>query len=138
LRFIEFRRLCLALPETEERETWGEATFRVRDRIFAMGPPDGGFVSIKASLDDQSGLVEMDPKTFAPSAYTGRYGWVRVRLAGVGADLAQRLVKGAWKRTAPRRLVAAYETGELRKAAGGTCSDRRRTRGRSEEGSQRR
>ena len=109
MRFREFRRLCLSLPEAEERETWGEATFRVRDRIFAMGSLDAEFVSVKASLDDQSGLVEMDPKTFAPSAYTGRYGWVRVRLAGVGADLAQRLVTNAWKRTASRRLVADYE-----------------------------
>jgi len=109
LRFTEFRRLCLSLPEAEERETWGEATFRVRDRIFAMGGLDGEFVSVKASLDDQSGLLEMDPQTFAPSAYTGRYGWVRVRLAGVGADLGRRLVTNAWKRTAPRRLVADYE-----------------------------
>jgi hypothetical protein len=98
--------LCLALPEAEERETWGEPTFRVRDRIFAMGSLDGEFVSVKASLYDQTGLMEMDPKTFSPSAYTGRYGWVRVRLAGVGTDLTQRLVANAWKRTAPRRLVA--------------------------------
>jgi hypothetical protein len=101
--------LCLSLPEAEERETWGEPTFRVRDRIFAMGSIDGESVSVKASLDDQSGLIEMDPRTFAPSAYTGRYGWVRVRLAGVGADLGGRLVMNAWKRTAPRRVVAAYE-----------------------------
>jgi hypothetical protein len=109
VRFKEFRLLCLSLPEAEERETWGEPTFRVRDRIFAMGSPDGGHVSLKASLDDQSGLVEMDPKTFAPSAYTGRYGWVRVRLAGVGSDMARQLVTNAWKRSAPRRLVADYE-----------------------------
>jgi hypothetical protein len=74
-----------------------------------MGSLDGKHVSLKASLDDQSGLVEMDPKTFAPSAYTGRYGWVRVRLAGVGRELARQLVTNAWKRTAPRRLVSAYE-----------------------------
>ena len=97
------------MPEAEERETWGEGTFRVNDRIFAMGSPDGEFVSVKASLDDQGALVEMDPKTFAPSAYTGRFGWVRVRLAGIGKDLAQQLVTNAWKRTAPRRLVAGYE-----------------------------
>jgi hypothetical protein len=109
VRFKEFRLLCLSLPEAEERETWGEPTFRVRDRIFAMGSLDGAHVSLKASLDDQSGLVEMDPKTFAPSAYTGRYGWVRVRLAGVGSVLATQLVANAWKRTAPRRLVSDYE-----------------------------
>jgi len=104
--FQQFRRLCLSLPEAEERETWGEATFRVRDRIFAMGSEGGEFVSVKASLDDQAGLVEMDPKTFSPSAYTGRFGWVRVRLRGVGPELAQRVITNAWERTAPRRLVA--------------------------------
>ena len=109
MKFERFRQLCLSLPEARERETWGEQTFRVGDRIFAMGSLGGEFVSLKASLDDQSGLVEMDPETFAPSAYTGRYGWVRVRLAGVGVSLAGRLVTNAWKRTAPRRLVAEYE-----------------------------
>lgn len=107
--FQRFRRLCLSLPEAEERETWGEATFRVRDRIFAMGSQDGAYVSVKASLDDQAGLVAMDPKTFSPSAYTGRFGWVRIRLAGIGAELAAKVVTNAWKRTAPRRAVIDYE-----------------------------
>lgn len=114
MTFKQFRKLCLALPEAEERETWGEATFRVRDRIFAMGSPDGEFISVKASLDDQAGLVAMDRKTFAPSAYTGRFGWVRVRLAGVGPELAQRLVTNAWKRAAPRRLAAELEAQKAR------------------------
>lgn len=112
MRFEEFRRLCLALPEAEERETWGEATFRVKDRIFAMGSPEGRQVSLKASLDDQAGLVEMDPKTFSVSAYTGRFGWVTVRLAGVGKGLAARLVRTAWERTAPRRLVNEHVRSE--------------------------
>ncbi len=119
MKFAEFRRLCLAMPEAEERETWGEATFRVRDRIFAMGSSEGGFVSLKASLDDQAGLVALDPKTFEVAAYTGRFGWVRVRLAGLGPDLAARVVTNAWKRTAPRRLVSAYQN---EPAAGGDLS----------------
>jgi hypothetical protein len=92
------------MPEAEELETWGEATFRVRHRIFAMGSPEGRSVSVKASLDDQAGLVAMDPKTFAVSAYTGRFGWVTVKLSRLGPDLAARLVRNAWERTAPRRL----------------------------------
>ena len=34
------RRFCLAFPEAREIETWGEATFRVRDKIFAMHATD--------------------------------------------------------------------------------------------------
>jgi hypothetical protein len=85
------------------------ATFRVRDKIFAISSPDGDTASIKASLDDQSGLVAMDPDTFAVAAYTGKYGWVRVRLAGVPPELAERLITNAWRRTAPKRLVAKLE-----------------------------
>jgi hypothetical protein len=94
------------MPEAEEVETWGAATFRVRGRMFAMSAPEARHASLKASLDDQAGLVEMDPKTFAVAAYTGRFGWVSVRLAGLGERLAERLVRNAWERTAPRRLVA--------------------------------
>ncbi len=88
MKFEEFRLLCMQLPEAEERETWGEATFRVKGRIFAMGSQGGGQVSLKASLDDQAGLVAMDAKTFSVSAYTGRFGWVTARLARLNPDLA--------------------------------------------------
>jgi hypothetical protein len=111
--YREFRLLCLALPEAVEQETWGEATFRVRGRIFAMGSPEGTRVSVKASLDDQAGLVEMDPKTFEVSAYTGRFGWVSVRLSRLQRPLGERLVRNAWERTAPRRL----QRGAIRKPA---------------------
>ena len=30
------RKLCLALPEAHEVEAWGEPTFRVRNKMFAM------------------------------------------------------------------------------------------------------
>jgi predicted DNA-binding protein (MmcQ/YjbR family) len=30
------RKLCLALPEAHEVEAWGEPTFRVKNKIFAM------------------------------------------------------------------------------------------------------
>jgi hypothetical protein len=109
MTFKQLQRLCMALPEVEERETWGEATFRVRGKIFAISSPDGDSASIKASLDDQSGLVAMDPDTFSVSAYTGRLGWVTLHLAGVPHELADRLIRNAWRRTAPKRLVAKLD-----------------------------
>ena len=107
MTFQQFRRLCLSMPEAEELETWGEATFRVRGRIFAIGSPEGHSVSLKASLDDQAGLIAMDPRTFSVAAYTGRFGWVRARLGGVGVKLGERVVRNAWEQTAPRRLTVS-------------------------------
>ena len=106
MTFKQLRRLCMSLPDVEERETWGEATFRVREKIFVIGSLDSETASVKASLDDQAGLMEMDPDTFSPSAYTGRYGWVRVRLPGLSPELAERLIRNAWRLTAPKRLLA--------------------------------
>jgi hypothetical protein len=54
--FRQLRDLCLSLPEVEERETWGEMTFRVRERIFVIGSPEGRHVSIKTSLEDTFGV----------------------------------------------------------------------------------
>jgi hypothetical protein len=105
MTYEKFRALCLSMPESEEVETWGEPTFRVRGRIFAIASPEGKSASVKASLDDQAGLCAMDPKTFSPSAYTGRFGWVRVRLGGLGAEMGARLIRNAWERSAPKRLL---------------------------------
>jgi hypothetical protein len=107
--YKQLQRLCLSLPEVEERETWGDITFRVRDKIFVIASPDGPTASVKASLDDQSGLIEMDPKTFSKSAYVGRFGWVRVQLKRLSPDLGDRLIRNAWRLTAPRRLVSKLE-----------------------------
>ena len=39
------RAICLALPEAVEKEAWGDPTFRVRDKIFAMEKRGDGRIS---------------------------------------------------------------------------------------------
>ena len=108
----DVRRLALALPETEERLTWDtDITFRVRDKIFAIGGDGSPKVSIKADLETQAELLEMDSVTFAKSAYVGRFGWVTVDLERVDPDLLASLVRGAWRRTAPKKLASTLEDG---------------------------
>jgi hypothetical protein len=108
--FDDVRRIAMALPEAEERVTWDvDITFRVRDKIFAMAGPDGSHVSIKASPDRQAELVDLDPETFTPSAYVGRFGWVTVDLARVDEPMLEDLLRDAWRRTAPKKLAATLE-----------------------------
>jgi hypothetical protein len=105
------RALALSLPEAEERETWGEATFRVRDKIFAILAADEETVSVKASHAEQAALVARDPDVFAISRYTGRFGWTSVRLAAVDPEEMRELVTETWRRTAPKRLAAGFAIG---------------------------
>jgi hypothetical protein len=110
MTFDEVRRLALALPEAEERVTWEtDITFRVRDKIFAIGGEGATGVSIKASLEAQAELIEMDPQTFAKSAYVGRFGWVTVDLTRVDSGLLESLLRDAWRRTAPKKLAATLD-----------------------------
>jgi hypothetical protein len=108
--FDDVRRIALALPEAEERLTWEtDVTFRVRDKIFAIGREGATAVSIKASPETQAELIELDPATFAKSAYVGRFGWITVQLERIDAELLTSLIRDAWRRTAPKRLAASLE-----------------------------
>ena len=84
----------------------------MRDKIFVMVGPDGRRAGVKASLDDQAGLVEAEPETFSVASYTGRFGWVAVDLATVNPDLMRMLVVAAWRRAAPKRLAWANDAPE--------------------------
>jgi hypothetical protein len=110
MTFDDVRAFALALPEAEERVTWEtDITFRVRDRIFAVGGDGATHVSVKASLETQAELLEMDPATFAKSAYVGRFGWITVDLERVDPALLESLLREAWRRTAPKRLAATLD-----------------------------
>ena len=107
----ELRRVVLALPQAEERETWGHPTFRVRDKLFAALSDDGQVASVKATRVEQAALTAAAPETFGVPAYVGRHGWVSIQLATVDPTELGELVVEAWRQTAPKRLVATYDAG---------------------------
>ena len=107
----ELRQVMRSLPEAEERETWGHPTFRVRDKMFATMSDDGRQATVKATKEEQAALVAAAPGTFGIPAYVGRHGWVSIQLATVDPAELRELVVEAWRQTAPRRLVTAYDAG---------------------------
>jgi hypothetical protein len=104
--FDDVRRIALALPEAEEVLTWEtDVTFRVRRKIFAIGGDGADHVSVKATPLVQEDLIDRDPMTFARAAYVGRFGWVNVDLERVETSDLERLVRDAWRLTAPKKLA---------------------------------
>ena len=102
------RRLCLALPEAAEKETWGDPTFRVRDRIFAMAKRGDGRVSVwcKAPPGAQAVLVGAAPERFFAPPYVGAKGWVGMRLdRGPDWEEVALLVGRSYRLVAPKRLA---------------------------------
>lgn len=115
------RQLCLALPAAHEVEAWGEPTFRVKNKLFAMhasaGTHHGGARSAvwcKAQPLAQDMLIRSFPGRYFKPPYVGPSGWVGVWIDGDDVDwesLAELLADG-WRMTAPKRLAATLDAGE--------------------------
>ena len=102
------RQICLALPDATEKEAWGDPTFRIRDRIFAMEKRGDGRVSVwvKAPEGSQTILVGADPDRFFAPPYLGPKGWVAMRLdLDPDWDEVARLVRRSYRLIAPKRLA---------------------------------
>jgi predicted DNA-binding protein (MmcQ/YjbR family) len=102
------RKICLALPEAAEKEAWGDATFRVKDKIFAMEKHGDGRVSVwfKAPAGSQQVLIGADPETFFRPPYVGHKGWVGMRLdAKPDWKEVETLVRRSYRLTAPKKLA---------------------------------
>src|ERR1700681_1094481 len=75
------RKLCLALPESHEVEAWGEPTFRVRNKLFAMyaaanNHHGGGRPAVwcTAGPGNQALMVRGAPDRFFVPPYVGPSG----------------------------------------------------------------
>ena len=103
------RRYALSLPEAQERETWETATFRVRNRIFMMFSEHDRHAWLKSTHDEQRALIAQDPDTFFHPPYVGPNGWIGVVIRTVEPDEMRELITEAWRLTAPKRLLKAFD-----------------------------
>jgi hypothetical protein len=109
------RRLCLALPETTERQSHGEPAWFVRGRTsfatYADHHHDDRLAFwCAAPPGAQAALVAADPERFFVPPYVGHRGWLGVRLdPPVDWDEVAELVVEAYRTVAPKRLVATVD-----------------------------
>ena len=106
------RKLCLALPEVNERPSHGAPTFFVRDKkTFVMFHDDhhgDGRLALwcAAPVGAQDMLLRTEPDRFFRPAYVGHRGWVGVRLdVDVDWDEVAAIVEDAYRTVAPKTLV---------------------------------
>lgn len=83
------RKICLAFPEAHEVKAWGEPTFRIRNRVFAMYASADNHhgaghhaVWVNCLPVNQGFMIAANPKRFFSPPYAGPHGWIGVRLDG--------------------------------------------------------
>ncbi len=112
------RRICLAMPESSERETWGHPTFRIRDKIFSTyGRVDDEGRSVttmtmKAADGEQESLLAEGHPFFYPN-YVGSKGWIGIVVDGDTdwTEIAE-LVEDSFRLIAPKRVSATLDETE--------------------------
>ena len=99
-----------SLPEAGEREyREGAIIFTFRERGIGYVSSDGRDLFVKSTLAERDALISTEPEVYSEWYTSGRFGWVRVRLDRVVPDEARELVVEAWRLTAPKRMVRAYD-----------------------------
>ena len=117
-RLERLRAICLALPQATQKTAWGDPTWRVNGRIFAMqkGNFEGGRPSVwfKAPAGAQEVLVDAAPQRFFVPPYVGHKGWVGLWLDGrrVDWDELSDLIEDSYRLIAPKRLSRALAADE--------------------------
>ena len=89
----------------------GHPDFRVGGKIFAtLGYPDARYAVVMLSPLDQDVLVRQNPAAFAPvKGGWGKSGSTQVTLASATRREVSIALEAAWRRRAPKRLLAKVE-----------------------------
>ena len=111
---MRLREICLALPETTEVEAWGEPTFRVKGKIFAMHASSGNHhgsgrpaVWILSVSMEQDLVLRARPDRYFKPPYVGPSGWIGAWLDNnpPWAEIEE-LLRDGWRRRAPKKIAA--------------------------------
>ncbi|HYC82140.1 MAG TPA: MmcQ/YjbR family DNA-binding protein [Solirubrobacterales bacterium] len=119
----DVRRIALALPETSERPAYGNAAWRVRDKLFVWerplrqkeiaelgdAAPEGPILGARVEdLGAKEALLADQPELYFTTAHFDGYPSVLVRLERIGAEELRELIAEAWLARAPKRLAQDY------------------------------
>jgi hypothetical protein len=102
------RRLALALPEAHEAPHHEISSFRVEQKIFAT-VPDGEHLNVMLGPDETERAVASAPAACEELWWGKSLAGVRVTLARIEPGLLAELLAQAWRRRAPRRLLAKLD-----------------------------
>lgn len=112
MRLEEVRAFVLSLPGVTESPHFEKSSFRVRGRIFASVPPGGEHLHVLLDDFEARAFLAEDPTAFEALRWGTRPVGVRVNLVAADPERVLELVEESWRRKAPLRLIARWESGE--------------------------
>jgi hypothetical protein len=119
----DVRRIALGLPDTSEGRTFGNASWRVKDKMFiwerplrkkdleALGSsaPKGPILGVRVEhLGIKDVILESDPDACFTTPHFNGYPAVLVQLDHVALEALEEMIVEAWLAVAPKKLAKDY------------------------------
>lgn len=129
----DVRRIALALPQTSERTSHGNASWRVRDKLFvwerplrqadlrALGDaaPAGPILGARVEhVGAKEALLADDPGVYFTTPHFEGYPAILVRLEEIVPEELKEVIVEAWLVQAPKRLAKEYVDAHLAEGNG--------------------
>ncbi len=123
LTLDDVRSIALALPETTEQTSYGNAAWAVKGKMFvwerplrkadlaALGTsaPRGTIVGVwTADLEMKAAMIASDAKSFFTTPHFDGYAAVLIPLQRISRVALERAVIDAWLARAPKRLATEF------------------------------
>ena len=98
------------LPEVEVGTWFRTPCLRVRKKSFCRMKEDGETLVVRVvDLEDKEALLRSDADVFFTTPHYDGYAYVLVRLAVADPAVLAELIEDAWRLSAPKRVLAAYD-----------------------------
>lgn len=106
--FDTVSRIACSFPGVEEGTSYGTPALRVGKKFLARMWEDGETLVLKCGFDERDFRMQADPDTFFTTDHYHGYPTVLVRLTRVSQTDLRDVLEQAWRRSASRKLLAAY------------------------------
>ncbi len=110
----EIRAICLALPETIEKEAWGRPTFRAGKMFAVFSGHEGHPYALEFKPEpDEAPALAQDPRIYVPP-YSGPGGWLALDLTAATVDWEEiaELVESSYRLVALKRMLKALDASQ--------------------------
>ena len=99
----EVRSLAMKLLGSTESPHHRYTSFRVRGRIYATAPTEGGSLHVFVDEEDRDRMLRLHPATYQKLGWGRKVVGLRVDLASARPDDVQALLRAAWQRKLPKQ-----------------------------------
>ncbi|HET6616526.1 MAG TPA: MmcQ/YjbR family DNA-binding protein [Gemmatimonadota bacterium] len=103
------RELAGRLPGVEESTAYGTPALKVRGKGFVRLKEDGVTIVLRTDPLEREHLLRAHPGVFFITDHYRDHPWVLVRLAEATRAQMRELLEDAWRRVAPKRLIAEHD-----------------------------